>query len=44
MTDIEDYVKEADHQLNNKDAYIKLQYDSTQIHTRLVNDNNSLQK
>ena len=26
---VEDYVKEAEHQLNNKSAYKKLQYDST---------------
>ena len=35
---VEDYVKEAKHQLNNKDAYKKLQYNPTQTHTRLVND------
>ena len=33
-----DYVKEAEHQLKNKDVYKKLQYDPTQTHTRLVND------
>ena len=38
IIDVEDYVKEAEHQLNNKDAYKKLQYDPTQTHTRLVND------
>ena len=38
ITDVEDYVKEAEHQLNNKDAYRKLQHDSTHTHTRLVND------
>ena len=38
ITDVEDYVKEAEHQLNNKDAYKKLQYEPTQTHTRLVND------
>ena len=32
------YVKEAEHQLNDKDAYKKLQHDPTQSHTRLVND------
>ena len=35
---VEHYAKEAQHQLNKKDAYKKLQYDPTQIHTRLVND------
>ena len=38
IIDVEDYIKEAEHQLNNKDAYEKLQYDPTQTHTRLVND------
>ena len=38
IIDVEDYVKEAEHQLNNKDIYRKLQYDSTQTHARLVND------
>ena len=38
IIDIEDYVKEAEHQLTNKDGYKKLQYDSTQTHSRLVND------
>ena len=38
IIDIEDYVKEAEHQLNNKDAYKKLQHDLTQTHTKLVND------
>ena len=38
IIDVEDYVKDAEHQLNNKDAYKKLQYDPTQTHTRLVND------
>ena len=38
IIDVEDYVKKAEHQLNNKDAYKKLQYDPTQTHTRLVND------
>ena len=32
ITDVEDYVKEAEHQLNNKDAYRKLQHDSTHTH------------
>ena len=35
---VEDYLKEAKHQLNNKDAYKKLQYNPTQTHTGLVND------
>ena len=38
IIDIEDYVKEVEHQLNNKDAYKKLQYDTTQTHAILVND------
>ena len=38
IIDVEDYVKEVEHQLNNKDAYKKLQHDPTQTHTRLVND------
>ena len=38
IIDVEDYVKDAEHQLNNKDAYRKLQYDQTQMHTRLVED------
>ena len=28
------YAKEAEHQLNNKDAYKRLQRDPTQTHTR----------
>ena len=35
---VEDYLKEAKHQLNNKEAYKKLQYNPTQTHTGLVND------
>ena len=35
---VEDHVKEAEHQLNNKDVYKKLQHDPTQTHTRLVKD------
>ena len=38
IIDVDDYVKEAEHQLNNKAGYKKLQYDPTQRHTRLVND------
>ena len=38
IIDVEDYVKEAEHQLSNKDAYKKLRYDPTQTHARLVND------
>ena len=38
IIDIKDYVKKAEHQLNNKDTYIKLQYDPAQTHARLVND------
>ena len=38
IIDVEDYVKETEHQLNNKDAYKKFQYDPTQTHTRLVNE------
>ena len=38
IIDVEDYVKEAEHQLSNKDGYKKLQYDPTQTHSRLVND------
>ena len=50
IIDAKDYVKEAEYQFNNKDAYKKLQHDSTQAHTRLINDtitrfkNNALQK
>ena len=38
IIDVEDYIKEAEHQLTNKDSYKKLQYDPTQTHSRLVND------
>ena len=38
ILDVQDYIKEAEHQLNNKDAHKKLQHDPTQTHTRLVND------
>ena len=38
IIDVEDYIKEAEHQLNNKDTYKKFQYALTQAHTRLVND------
>ena len=38
IIDAEVYVKEVAHQLNNKDAYKKLQYDPTQTYTRLFND------
>ena len=38
ITDVKDYVNEAEDQLRNKDGYKKLQYDPTQTHTRLVND------
>ena len=38
ITDVEDYVKEPEHQLNNQDAYKKLQHDPTQTHTGLAND------
>ena len=38
IIDVEDYLKEAEHQLSNKDGYKKLQYDPTQTHSRLVND------
>ena len=38
IIDVKDYIKEAEHQLKNKDVYKKLQYDPTQTHTRLVND------
>ena len=38
IIDIEDYTKEAEYQLSNKNAYKKLQYDPTQTHARLVND------
>ena len=37
IIDVEDYVKEAEHQRNNKDAYKKLQHDPTQTHTRMPN-------
>ena len=32
ITDVEDYVKEAEHQLNIKDPYKKLQHDQRQKH------------
>ena len=32
ITDVEDYVKEAEHQLNIKDPYKKLQHDPRQKH------------
>ena len=38
ITDVEDYVKEAKHQLNIRDPYKKLQHGPRQTHTRLVND------
>ena len=38
IIDVEDYIKEVEHQLSNKDAYKKLQYDPTQKHARLIND------
>ena len=38
IIDVKDYIKEAEHQLTNKDSYKKLQYDPTQTHSRLVND------
>ena len=38
IIDVDDYVKEAEHQLSYKVGYKKLQYDPTQRHTRLVND------
>ena len=38
IIDVEDYVKEAEHQLINKDAYKKLQHEPTKTHRRLVND------
>ena len=38
IIDVKDYVKEAEHQLNNTEAYKKLQHDPTQTHKRLVND------
>ena len=34
IIDVKDYVKEAKHQLNNKEAYKKLQHDPTQTHTK----------
>ena len=37
ITDVEHYVKEAEHQLNNKDVHKKHKHDTTKIHTRLVN-------
>ena len=44
ITDVEDYVKEAEHQLNNKDAYRKLQHDSTHTHKIGQWHNNTFQK
>ena len=38
IIDVKDYVKEAEHQLNNKEAHKKLQNGKTQTHTRLVDD------
>ena len=38
IINVEDYVKEADYQLSNKDGYKKLQCVPTQTHSRLVND------
>ena len=38
IKDIEEYVQEAEDQINIKDAYKKASTDSTQTHTRLVND------
>ena len=38
IIDVEDYIKEVEHQLNNNDGYKKLQYDPTQTHSRLLND------
>ena len=38
IIDVEDYVKEAEHQLSNKDTYKKLQHDPTPTHTRLAHD------
>ena len=38
IIDVKDYLKEAEHQLNNKDAYKKLQHNPTKIHGRFVND------
>ena len=38
IIDVEDYVKEAEHHINNKDVYKKFQHDPTQTHTRLVNN------
>ena len=38
IIDVEDYVKEAEHQLSNKDTYKKLQHDPTPTHTRLTHD------
>ena len=40
IADVEKYVKQVEHQLNNKEAYKKLQRDPTQTHTGLVNYTN----
>ena len=38
IKDIEEYVQEAEDQINIKDAYRKASTESTQTHTRLIND------
>ena len=38
IKDVEDYAKEAEHQLNNKDTDKKLQHDPTKTITLLKND------
>ena len=38
IIDVKDYLKEAEHQLNNKEAHKKLQHGKTRTHTRLVDD------
>ena len=34
ITDVEHYVKEAEHQLNNKDVHKKHEHGPTKIHTK----------
>ena len=37
MTEVKDYIREAECQLKSKDNYDKLKYDSTEKENRLVN-------
>ena len=44
IMDAENYVKEAEHRLHNKDVYKKLQNNTAQINTGLLNDTITLFK